>query len=111
MSAPNKLLVVFLGGRGYVLMHDADEGINELIENEVGGADCYDIDAAGIEHERVEDGVWIGRLLVEDDGPADGNVDGREVALQLTDLARATPGEWVSFIEGDWPWERKTPWS
>lgn len=106
------VLVVFQYGKGFVICKGgATEGDEEAdavdrFIDDAGGSGTsgdFSLEAAGVDHADLADGVWMGQLRLVDDGPGD-YPGTREYALQLHDERRCTPEEWAAFLAGDWPW-------
>jgi hypothetical protein len=95
-------------GGGYVLCYDADADLVRFISDGGGTEDGgFAIYAGGIDYDSAvvrAPGVYVGRLKFEDAG--EGDYPGtREALVMLYDIRPATPAEWKSHLDGEWPWE------
>jgi hypothetical protein len=95
-------LVVVAHGRGSAICWDAHFRIKEFVSDGWGGGETFNLDA--VDHEPVEDGVFIAEMVLVDDGPGD-YPGTRETALQLRNFRRVSEAEWGAFLAGDWPWK------
>lgn len=106
------VLVVFQYGKGAVICKgacaegdDEAEAVERFIDDAGGSGTSGDfsLEAAGVDHADLTDGVWMGRLRLVDDGPGD-EPGTRECALELYDERPCTLEEWTAFLDGDFPW-------
>lgn len=99
----NKALILFAHGKGFALVAQADEPIENYIG--VGCLEGFDLDEAGTDYINPGDGLWIGDLSLVDDGPSDWErPDLRECVLRVSNLRAATAEEWASHRRDEWPW-------
>jgi hypothetical protein len=96
-------LVVIIHGAGLVLCWDGPAYFKEFVSDARGGGnDSFTFDC--IDHEMIEDGLFIVELVLIDDGPGDWP-GSRESCLHARNFRQATPEEWKAHLVGDWPWE------
>lgn len=101
----NKALVLFAHGKGFVLRAECEDGAIEQFLSDIGVArDGFDLDDGGLDYARAcPDGLWVGDLSLEDDGPGDWEGT-REVLLQLSGLRPITAEEWMRYRRDEWIW-------
>jgi hypothetical protein len=91
-------------GQGVVLTYQAVSWLTNFIQDVVGGsAESFTLEKAGADY-NLKDGVWVADLDIVDDGPGDWP-GSRESLLQVKRAHPVTQEEWVSYLDGDWPWE------
>ena len=100
-----RALVVAFFGKALALVWDGDEALTETLD--AAGAsrlDGFDFEDAGVDAGELADGVYVGRLVLSDDGPGDWP-GSREVAVSFRDKRPATAEEWASARADEWPWD------
>lgn len=104
MSArSNKALVVCALGAAWVLTYEADDSIDVFIRDCGGNDDGFDLLAASVDFKYPGDGLFVGDISIEDDGPGDWPGT-REYTLALSAFRPATEAEFEAFRRSEYIW-------
>jgi hypothetical protein len=103
MPSTSRVLVVSFFGKAFAILVEDSVALEFIKEG--GGFDVegFSLEGASIDYGPLPDGVHIGILKLEDDGPGDWP-GSREACVALRDVRPATKEEWEAHLAGDWPW-------
>lgn len=101
-----RALLLIMRGKGLVLTWDGDEGVHEWISDCRSGSDnTFRADGVLDYDTKLADGIYIGELGWQNEGPSDWPDAGNEYSLAFGKERVATDDEWQDFLNGDYPWE------
>jgi len=103
-ATPARALVVVAFGRGLCIDWTCPSYMQDQLGDDGAITQFDHIDFEHLDHEKVEDGLYICDLRFQDAGEGDWP-GSREVEIQAFNLRPATKEEWTTFCEGETPWE------
>lgn len=114
MKEKGRVLVAFAHGEGFVLLFAGDEVLTDFISDAGASPDGFGLSEVGADVKlptadgsSIKDGVYLGSMKLEDDGPGD-YPGTREVCLTVDDLRPVSKEEWNDYRNGEYPWPVST---
>lgn len=98
-------LVLHFHGQSMLVCYCGPVRVHDVLDSAGRGSANVSFEDAGMEARGLEeDGAYVGKLSVKDDGPGDWPGT-RECVLVFHDARRVTAEEWRRHLDGEWPWE------
>ena len=106
--AQNRILFVVAHGRGQALLHSADDGTREFLQETLGSSDVdtFDFESAGVDVDYQNlSGVYVGEMRVRSERCGEHGIDvDAWVEIPAGTVKLATKEQWDAHLEGEWPW-------